>query len=148
LSTNQLDNTTKTKTTTTISHTYINTMDSNYSYRDSNRTPPARSPVNQQLSSPPTPPPPSSTSYYQTLSNINRNIPIRDETNRHSSSWENAAREYQLRDNTIQDDSSRDTTNRNSSVHDSRSTSPESLVQDNTEDENHQNLEYETLLDG
>jgi hypothetical protein len=144
---NRADGTTTKTTTTTISRTYINTMGSNYAYIDPDTATSVRNPVNQ--------PPPSSSSY-QTLSNTYRSIPIRDETTRNSPSWESTARDYNLRDNvirdhssrnsTIHDHSSRGSTTRNSSVRDSRSSSRESLVRENTGNENPQNPEYETIL--
>jgi hypothetical protein len=129
------------KTTTTImSRSYINTLDTNYDYEDSNIATSIRHPVNQ---------PSSSSNYYHTLSNNYRSVPIREETIRDSSLWDRTARDYNLRNSPIRDYSSRDNTNRNSSIRDSRSSSreSESSVRENTVSENRQSPEYQTLVD-
>jgi hypothetical protein len=141
--------------TTSISRTYINTTGSNYAYQESNLTNSTLEPYLNQPPSPPSPPP--SSSHYHTLSNITRNIPIRDETLRHSSSSDSTIRDDHTRGSIIreyvpQDDSNHHTLTPNrplspSSSSSSSSTSQDSLIEVNVGDDDLRTVEYDTFED-
>ena len=140
------------KTTRTISHSYVNRRDSNYSTIDPYVTTSLRSYVNQS-------PPPLVSNSYQT-STIFRTIPVQDEVNRHSSSSDSTIRDNNSRDSIIRDYDPRDDTQQHSLVRErtpssssssssstSSTSSQESLVRRNTGQDDGNGAEYEVIVD-